>query len=35
MALAASGFTVTTLDAEQASQRGLAKAATHIWGAQF
>jgi len=35
MALAASGFDVTIVDAEQASQRGLARAATHIWGAQF
>lgn len=35
MALAGSGFDVTTVDAEQASQRGLTKAATQIWGAQF
>jgi 2-dehydro-3-deoxygalactonokinase len=34
-ALAASDFDVTMIDAEQASQRGLAKAATQIWGAQF
>lgn len=32
-ALAARGLEVTTVDAEQASQRGLAKAAIRIWGA--
>jgi 2-dehydro-3-deoxygalactonokinase len=34
-ALAAQGFDVTTVDAEQASRRGLGKAAANIWGAQF
>jgi 2-dehydro-3-deoxygalactonokinase len=34
-ALAASGFDVTVIDAEQASRRGLAKAANSIWGAEF
>lgn len=34
-ALAAFDFDVTTVDAEQASQRGLAKAAINIWGAQL
>jgi 2-dehydro-3-deoxygalactonokinase len=34
-ALNASGFDVTMIDAEQASRRGLAKAAIHLWGAQF
>jgi 2-dehydro-3-deoxygalactonokinase len=34
-ALTASGFDVTMIDAEQASQRGLAKAAIHIWEAEF
>ncbi|MBV9562294.1 MAG: 2-dehydro-3-deoxygalactonokinase [Bradyrhizobium sp.] len=33
-ALAASGFEVDTIDAEQASRRGLAKAAVQIWGAE-
>jgi 2-dehydro-3-deoxygalactonokinase len=32
-ALAASGIAVTVVDAEQASQRGLAKAALALWGA--
>ncbi len=32
-ALAAQGIDVTTIDAEQASRRGLAKAAARIWGA--
>jgi 2-dehydro-3-deoxygalactonokinase len=31
-ALTAFGFDVTTIDAEQASQHGLAKAAIHLWG---
>jgi 2-dehydro-3-deoxygalactonokinase len=35
IALRERGFDVTTDDAEQASQRGLSKAAVHIWGAQF
>ncbi|WP_407160420.1 2-dehydro-3-deoxygalactonokinase [Bradyrhizobium sp. STM 3557] len=34
-ALEASGFDVTVIDAEQASRRGLAKAAINLWGAQF
>jgi 2-dehydro-3-deoxygalactonokinase len=34
-ALEASGFDVSVLDAEQASRRGLAKAAINLWGAQF
>jgi 2-dehydro-3-deoxygalactonokinase len=34
-ALTAQGFEVTMVDAEQASRRGLAKAAINIWGAQF
>jgi 2-dehydro-3-deoxygalactonokinase len=34
-ALAAYGFDVTMSDAEQASRRGLAKAANYIWGAEF
>jgi len=34
-ALKASGFDVTVIDAEQASRHGLAKAAIHLWGAQF
>ncbi|MGY3454531.1 2-dehydro-3-deoxygalactonokinase [Bradyrhizobium sp. USDA 4353] len=34
-ALTASGFTVTECDAEQASRRGLVKAARQIWGARF
>jgi 2-dehydro-3-deoxygalactonokinase len=34
-ALAAQGLDVTTVDAEQASRRGLGKAAINIWGAQF
>lgn len=33
-ALGAQGVDVTTVDAEQASRRGLAKAAARIWGAQ-
>jgi 2-dehydro-3-deoxygalactonokinase len=35
IALRERGFDVTTDDAEQASRRGLAKAAINIWGAQF
>lgn len=35
VALREHGFEVTTDDAEQASRQGLAKAAVHIWGAQF
>ncbi|NPU11458.1 2-dehydro-3-deoxygalactonokinase [Bradyrhizobium sp. 83002] len=34
-ALAASGFDVSECDAEQASRRGLIKAARQIWGARF
>ncbi|CCD87500.1 2-keto-3-deoxygalactonate kinase [Bradyrhizobium sp. ORS 285] len=34
-ALIASGFTVNECDAEQASRRGLVKAARQIWGARF
>jgi 2-dehydro-3-deoxygalactonokinase len=34
-ALAAAGFEVTIADAEDASRRGLAKAAIHLWGARF
>jgi 2-dehydro-3-deoxygalactonokinase len=34
-ALTAAGFVVTMVDAEEASRRGLGKAAIHIWGAQF
>jgi 2-dehydro-3-deoxygalactonokinase len=34
-ALAALGFEVRTVDAEQASRRGLAKAAINLWGAEF
>jgi len=34
-ALETSGFDVTVIDAEQASRRGLAKAAINLWGAQF
>jgi 2-dehydro-3-deoxygalactonokinase len=34
-ALESSGFDVTMIDAEQASRRGLAKAAINLWGAQF
>ena len=34
-ALTASSFDVTMIDAEQASRRGLAKAAIHIWEAEF
>lgn len=33
--LAASGFDLTMIDAEQASRRGLAKAANSIWGAEL
>jgi 2-dehydro-3-deoxygalactonokinase len=35
VALREHGVEVTTDDAEQASRRGLSKAAVHIWGAQF
>jgi 2-dehydro-3-deoxygalactonokinase len=35
LALAAAGFEVTIVDAEDASRRGLTKAAVHLWGAQF
>jgi 2-dehydro-3-deoxygalactonokinase len=35
VALEAFGFDVTVIDAEQASRRGLAKAAINLWGAQF
>lgn len=34
-ALTVSGFDVIMIDAEQASRRGLAKAAINLWGAQF
>jgi 2-dehydro-3-deoxygalactonokinase len=34
-ALKASGFDVTMIDAEEASRRGLAKAAMNLWGAEF
>jgi 2-dehydro-3-deoxygalactonokinase len=34
-ALTQAGFDITTIDAERASQRGLAKAAIHLWGHQF
>jgi len=34
-ALIAQGFDVTVIDAEQASRRGLGKAATTIWGSRF
>jgi len=34
-ALKACGFDVIMIDAEQASRRGLARAAIHLWGAQF
>lgn len=34
-ALADAGFSVTIVDAERASQRGLTKAAIHLWGARF
>jgi 2-dehydro-3-deoxygalactonokinase len=34
-ALVAQDFEVTVVDAEEASRRGLGKAATRIWGAQF
>jgi 2-dehydro-3-deoxygalactonokinase len=34
-ALTAQGLDVTTVDAEQASRRGLTKAATRIWGQRF
>jgi 2-dehydro-3-deoxygalactonokinase len=34
-ALAAADFEVTIVDAEDASRRGLTKAAVHLWGAQF
>jgi len=34
-ALTTEGFEVTMVDAEQASRRGLGKAAVSIWGAQF
>ena len=34
-ALKAQGFHVTVVDAEEASRRGLAKAAINIWGAKF
>jgi 2-dehydro-3-deoxygalactonokinase len=35
MALRERGFDVTADDAEQASRRGLGRAAINIWGAQF
>ena len=35
LALRERGFEVTADDAEQASRRGLSKAAINIWGAQF
>ena len=34
-ALAQAGFSITSIDAERASQRGLSKAAIHLWGHQF
>ncbi|MGJ4942129.1 2-dehydro-3-deoxygalactonokinase [Bradyrhizobium sp. HKCCYLS1011] len=34
-ALTSAGLDVTVLDAEQASRQGLARAALHLWGAQF
>jgi 2-dehydro-3-deoxygalactonokinase len=35
LALSKAGFDVVTVDAELASQAGLAKAATNLWGTQF
>jgi 2-dehydro-3-deoxygalactonokinase len=34
-ALAQAGFDISIVDAERASQQGLAKAAIHLWGATF